>query len=214
MAKSVGVHNPDQAVLLGDKATEKTIKAMSKSGQLEHFQILHFATHGVLPNEAEAYLNAAAEPGLILTPPATSDASDDGLLTASEISELKLNAEWVVLSACNTAGGAGTNVEPLSGLARAFFYAGARSLLVSHWNVDSNAAVQLTTRAFAELKAHPKMSRAEAFRISIEALIKNGAAEDAHPSHWAPFVMVGEGAPKPVVAASQPRTAPPAKKAP
>ena len=84
VAKSLGVHNADQAVLLGSRATEGAIKSMSKSGQLERFQILHFATHGVLPNEAEAYLNAAAEPGLILTPPGTPDGTDDGLLTASE----------------------------------------------------------------------------------------------------------------------------------
>ena len=98
-----------------------------------------------------------------------------------------------MLSACNTAAGENGDAEPLSGLARAFFYAKARSLLVSHWPVNSEAAVKLTTRAFAELKAHPEIGRAEALRRSMVELIKHGAAENAHPAIWAPFVLVGEG---------------------
>ena len=78
-------------------------------------------------------------------------------------------------------------------MARAFFYAGARALLVSHWEVGSYAAVKLTTRAFAELKANPKIGRAEALRISMRDLIENGAPAEAHPAVWAPFVVVGEG---------------------
>jgi CHAT domain-containing protein len=79
-------------------------------------------------------------------------------------------------------------------MARAFFYAGARALLVSHWEVGSEAAVKLTTRAFAELKAKPTTGRAEAFRISMRNLIEQGTLGEAHPSQWAPFVVVGEGA--------------------
>ena len=137
---------------------------------------------------------------MILTPPprGTSDAKalerDDGFLTSSEIATLHLDADWVVLSACNTAGGNGETAEALSGMARAFFFAGARALLVSHWEVDSDAAVKLTTRAFAEQAAHPGIGTALAFRNSMKALITNGALEHAHPSHWAPFVVVGEGA--------------------
>jgi CHAT domain-containing protein len=78
-------------------------------------------------------------------------------------------------------------------MARAFFYAGARALLVSHWEVDSLTAVKLTTRAFAELKAHPEIGRAEAFRRSMQELLENGQPSEAHPSQWAPFVIVGEG---------------------
>jgi CHAT domain-containing protein len=78
-------------------------------------------------------------------------------------------------------------------MARAFFYAGARALLVSHWEVGSDAAVELTTRAFAEIKAHPKIGRAEAFRVSMRELIEKGSPAEAHPSMWAPFVVVGEG---------------------
>jgi CHAT domain-containing protein len=140
-----------------------------------------------------------AEPGLILTPPpkGTSDPEalerDDGFLTASEIATLKLGADWVILSACNTAGPQGEGAEALSGVARAFFYAGARALLVSHWEVGSSAAVKLTTRAFTELRAHPEIGRAEAFRLSMRELIEKGSPAEAHPSQWAPFVVVGEG---------------------
>jgi len=117
---------------------------------------------------------------------------DDGLLTASEVAALKLNADWVVLSACNTAAGEG-NAEALSGLARAFFYAGVRALLVSHWPVNSGAAVKLTTRSFKELEQHPDIGRAEALRRAMLATIPEGGPQ-AHPSYWAPFVVVGEGA--------------------
>ena len=144
-------------------------------------------------------MQGSAESGLILTPPAkgTSDTTalerDDGFLTASEIAALKLDADWVILSACNTAGASGETAEPMSGMARAFFYAGARTLLVSHWEVGSNAAVKLTTKAFAELKSNPTIGRAEAFRRSMRDLVSNGTLAEAHPSQWAPFVVVGEG---------------------
>jgi CHAT domain-containing protein len=136
---------------------------------------------------------------LILTPPSkgTIDPKvlerDDGFLAATEIATLKLDADWVILSACNTAGAQGENAEALSGLARAFFYAGARTILVSHWEVGSDAAVKLTTHAFAELKEHPDIGRAEALRLSMKELIEKGDLSEAHPSQWAPFVIVGEG---------------------
>ena len=129
----------------------------------------------------------------MLTPPAEQDAEDDGYLAASEIAELKLDADWVVLSACNTAAGGVQGAEALSGLARAFFYAGARALLVSHWSVYSSAAVELVTAAFAELKAAPSIGRAEAMRRArVKTIAKGGWA--AHPAYWAPFAVVGEGA--------------------
>jgi CHAT domain-containing protein len=148
-------------------------------------------------------VQGSAAPGLILTPPpkGTKDAKalerDDGFLTVSEIASLKLDADWVILSACNTAGGGGETEtggpQALSGMAGAFFYAGARTLLVSHWEVGSDAAVKLTTRAFAELAANPRLGRAEALELSMRELIATGTPEDAHPSTWAPFVVVGEG---------------------
>ena len=118
---------------------------------------------------------------------------DDGLLTASEVAQLKLNADWVVLSACNTAETGVQEAEALSGLARAFFYAGARALLVSHWRVNSDAAVKLTTKTFAALKAAPKIGRAEALRRAMKDILENGTDQETHPAYWAPFFVVGEG---------------------
>jgi CHAT domain-containing protein len=99
----------------------------------------------------------------------------------------------VILSACNTAGGGASSAEALSGLARAFFYAGARSLLVSHWCVDSQATVALITKAFDALKRDPKIGRAGALRQAMLSLINQGV-RTWHPAYWAPFVVVGEGA--------------------
>jgi CHAT domain-containing protein len=185
----------EAAVYLGDKASETTIKAISADGTLAQARVLHFATHGLLAGEAAMFAASKAEPALILTPPRTATEEDDGLLTASEITQLKLDADWVILSACNTAGGDSDNpgAEALSGLARAFFYAGARALLVSHWAVNSEATVRLITKAFDELKISPKIGRAEALRRSMLALIGKGGGY-AHPANWAPFVVVGEGA--------------------
>jgi CHAT domain-containing protein len=176
-------------VFIGATATEAKVKELSADGTLAKYKIVHFATHGALAGQ----LSRNAEPGLILTPPATASEMDDGYLTASEIAGLKLDADWVILSACNTAAGGAQGAEALSGLARAFFYAGARSLLVSHWEVNSDATVKLITRAIAELKANPKIGRAEALRRSMLSMIDNGKDIEAHPAFWAPFVLVGEG---------------------
>ena len=99
-----------------------------KTLPLNNYRVIQFATHGLVAGD----LSGLAEPALVLTPPRVPTEADDGLLTASEIAALRLNADWVVLSACNTAAGTGQGAEALSGLARAFFYAGARALLVSH----------------------------------------------------------------------------------
>ena len=103
---------------------------------------------------------------------------------------LKLDADWVILSACNTAAG-GAGAEGLSGLARAFFYAQARTLLVSHWEVIS-PTVKLVTGAMSQLVADQTMGRAEAMRQSMLALIDKRTPQEAHPAFWAPFVVVGE----------------------
>jgi len=182
----------ETAVHLGKKASETTVKALSAGGVLGNARIVHFATHGLLASESGFVGTSKAEPALILTPPAQPTEHDDGLLTASEVIQLKLDADWVVLSACNTAAGTGDlNSEALSGLARAFFYAGARALLVSHWAVDSQAAVSLVTKSFDALKGD--IGRAEALRRSMLALLRSGG-RNAHPANWAPFVVVGEGA--------------------
>ena len=174
---------------LGAQATEREVRRLSASGELAKYRMVHFATHGVLAGE----LRGADEPGLILTPEKAST-EDDGYLSASEIAALKLDADWVVLSACNTAAGAAHNADALSGLARAFIYAQARALLVSHWAVDSDATVRLITGTVSEMARDAKVGRSEALRRAMLVLIDNGAQHEAHPAHWAPFVVVGEGA--------------------
>jgi CHAT domain-containing protein len=182
----------EDAVYLGARATEATIKRLSSTGVLAEARIVHFATHGLLASES-GMLAANAEPALILTPPELPTERDDGLLTASEVAQLKLDADWVVLSACNTASAAedGEGAEALSGLARAFFYAGARAMLVSHWAVNSEATVKLVSKSFDRL-ADPQRGRAEALRRSMLALVAEGG-NNSHPANWAPFVVVGEG---------------------
>jgi CHAT domain-containing protein len=177
-------------IRLASRATEREVKRLSASGELAKYRVVHFATHGALAGQ----LDGTHEPGLILNPPVTATEEDDGYLSASEIAALKLDADWVILSACNTAAGSATSAEALSGLARAFIYAQARALLVSHWEVNSEATVKLITTAVREVASDHKVGRAEALRRSILALIDKGALEEAHPAYWAPFVLVGEGA--------------------
>jgi tetratricopeptide (TPR) repeat protein len=178
VAESLKVDARD--IHLGAEATEGAVKRLSATGQLAKYRMLHFATHGVTAGEL-----AAGEPGLILTPPAAPSEEDDGYLAASEIAAPKLDADWVILSACNTAAGGAANAEALSGLARAFIYAGARALLVSHWEVDSAATVRLVTVAVEEMTRDPKVGRAEAMRRAMLALVDHGRPEQAHPSYWA-----------------------------
>lgn len=185
-----------ESIWLGKRATERTLKTLSREGTLARYRVVHFATHGVLASESEAILNAKAEPALLLTPPPDGGTTlqleeDDGLLMASEVAQLNLDADWVVLSACNTAAGEKGDGETLSGLARAFFYAKARAILVAHWYVDSAAAVKLTTGAFEALTAEPAIGRSEALRRSMVQLISASQSE-AHPTFWAPFVLVGD----------------------
>lgn len=184
IAKTLGADQGD--VRLGAEATETAVK----EGQLDRARVIAFATHGLLSGE----LRGLNEPALVLTPPDVPTRRDDGLLTASEIADLRLAADWVVLSACNTAGGEGQGAEGLSGLARAFLFAGARSILVSHWPVRDDAAARLTTDTFAALAAGSARGKAEALQQAMIALMQDGRDPSlSHPSAWAPFVLVGEG---------------------
>jgi CHAT domain-containing protein/tetratricopeptide (TPR) repeat protein len=188
VAERLGATQDD--VLLGAKANETELRERNAKGLLAGTRVIHFATHGLVSGE----LRGLAEPALVLSPPETVSENDDGLLTASEVATLKLDAEWVILSACNTAAGDALGAEALSGLARSFFYAGARSLLVSHWPVRSLAAVRLTTHAIGEIRQNPAIGRAEALRRSMVALMQERSHPGfAHPQIWAPFVVVGEG---------------------
>ncbi|MGE0502181.1 MAG: tetratricopeptide repeat protein [Rhizobiaceae bacterium] len=184
-AISEALGGDEGSVLLGARATEGAVKTLSEDGDLAAASILHFATHGLVSGE----LRGLAEPAIVLTPPDAATPEDDGLLTASEVATLKLDADWVILSACNTAAGDGGG-EALSGLARAFFYAGARSLMVSHWPVDSQAAVRLATGTIGAMAADATVDRAEALRRAMVAEIERGG-RDADPANWAPFVLVG-----------------------
>jgi CHAT domain-containing protein len=198
VASGLGVPQRElgNAVYLGERATVTQIKALSQNGGLARARVVHFATHGLLAGETALFAKNRAEPALLLTPPETGKASggDNGLLTASEAAQLHMDADWVVMSACNTAAGSNGGAEALSGLARAFFYAGARSLLVSHWYVDSDASVAITTGAVKAMRADLGIGRAEALRRSLSTLIAGGKSSGwDHPSIWAPFVLVGNG---------------------
>jgi CHAT domain-containing protein len=177
---------PQSATYLRTQATE----AMLNSLQPQDYRVLYFATHGLLPGE----LKCQSEPALVLTPPtvAAKNRNEDGLLEASEISAMRLNADLVVLSACNTAGGGGKfGGEALSGLAEAFFYAGARNLVVSHWQVPSAATAQLMSRMFENLG--PALANGAAKSLQLAQIKMWDKAETAHPFYWAAFVLAGDG---------------------
>jgi CHAT domain-containing protein len=186
IARSLGAG--EDTLYLEEQATESRVKSLD----LSKTSVIAFATHGLIAGE----LRGLAEPGLVLTPPANATRDDDGVLTASEVAQLNLYPGLVILSACNTAAADGTpGAEGLSGLAKAFFYAGSESLLVSHWAVPSEAAKRLTTSMFSNLKNDPSAGWSEALRRSMMALAAND--NFSHPVFWAPFTIVGEGAATP-----------------
>ncbi len=181
-------------VLLQTGANEKEVKARDWRSK----RVILFATHGLVPGE----LNGLDQPALALTAPDVAGVEGDGLLTVEEILNLKLDADWVVLSACNTASGSAEGAEALSGLGRAFFYAGTRALLASSWPVETVSAKQITTGIFRRQAAQPALSKADALRSTMLDLIDAGEARDgagkaaysyAHPLFWAPFSLVGDG---------------------
>jgi len=174
-------------VVLRERATEKWIKHTN----LSDYRIMAFATHGVVAGD----LGATGEAALLMTPPKISTKEDDGILTTSEITALKLNADLVILLACDTAAGDGApGAEALSGLAKAFFYAGGRSLLVSHWPVSESAGVMLTAQMIEETANDNSIGYAEGLRRSMLKLMQmTKYPHMSHPRFWAPFVVVGEG---------------------
>ncbi len=185
--------DPSKVLNLGKQANEKIVKTTD----LSRFRIIAFATHGLVPGE----INGLRQPALALTAPDVADVDGDGLLTMEEILSLKLDADWVILSACNTGTGAGAGAEAASGLGRAFFYAGTRSLLLTNWSVHSASASDLVSDIFRRQAADSKLSRAEALRQAIVALMDGpGYVEGgktlfayAHPLFWAPYTIIGDG---------------------
>lgn len=173
-------------VLRGQAATERAIKS---TAAFRSARFIVFATHGIFAARAATY----GEPGLVFTPPVAGaeDEVDDGFLSASEVAQLRFNADFVVLSACNTASSDGqSGGEGLSGLARAFFFAGARTLLVSHWEVDDAATSLLMSSAFAGLDGSAARSRGESVKRAMDRVRHD--PRFAHPRYWAAFTLVGE----------------------
>jgi len=186
--------DPAKVLNLGKDASEKNVKTTD----LSKFKIIAFATHGLVPGE----LDGLTQPALALSAPAVADSDGDGLLTMEEILALKLDADWVVLSACNTGAGAAAGAEAASGLGRAFFYAGTRALLVTNWSVHSQSARELITDLFRRQAADPKLTRGEALQQAMMALVDgpgyvgaDGKTEFAyaHPLFWAPYSIIGDG---------------------
>lgn len=171
-------------VFLGADASKANVKKLDLSRR----RIVAFATHGLLPND----FPGVAEPSLALANPQD---GKHGLLTLEEILGLKLDADWVVLSACNTAAGDGTAADAVSGLGRGFFYAGTRALLVTHWPVESVSARLLVTGLFDRQAKDATLTRAQALRQSMLALMaqNSGTFAYAHPLFWAPYALVGDG---------------------
>ena len=187
IGKILGAKSED--INLGESASVTTVKHET----LDKYRVVYFATHALVADQVEKLAKAKAEPALVLSIPEKTSDEDDGLLRASDVAMLKLNADFAVLSACNTASGDKPGAEALSGLARAFFYAGAKSLVVSHWEVDTDSTVELMKGLFDALRANPHFSHAEALRESMLRMIANSSKPEwSQPMFWAPFVVVGE----------------------
>ena len=171
----------DNRLLIASEATEAQFRALP----LDRYAILAFATHGLVGGD----FAGLSEPALVMTPPAAASGGDDGLLTASEVAGLRLDAEWVILSACNTASGNGAGSPAYGGLASAFMHAGARAVLVSHWPVRDDAAERITVETVRRTRRGEP--RAVALQHAILALMGDRRVpQSANPAIWAPFVLI------------------------
>ncbi len=191
---ALALKTPAVHLYTGETGTEQDLNLLNERGLLRDYRTIAFATHALIAGELPKL--GLEEPALVLTPPAGDSEvlfSNDGLLRASEVVQLNLNADWVLLTACNTAASDGTlGAEPLSGLAKSFFKAGSRSLLVSHWPAEASAASKLVPDLIKRTAAGEP--RAEALRQAMISLRNDpDNPHFAHPALWAPFVIVGEG---------------------
>jgi CHAT domain-containing protein len=167
---------PEQSLLLGKAATREAVLA----APLADKRIVAFSTHGLQTGE----LDGLTQPALAL-----SGSDNRALLQLEDVMKLKLNADWVLLAACNTAAGDGN--EALTGLARGFFYAGARSLLVTHWAVETESTRELIGQALQSYARDPQLPRAQAVRAAQLTLMKQQRWQ--HPYFWAGFELTGDG---------------------
>ena len=165
-------------VFLGSQATKE--KAV-ETGFLGGYRLVHFATHGII-NERKPDLS-----GILLGKSESS--KDDGLLVAAEIFNLTLNADLVVLSACQTGLGKLVQGEGLIGLTRPFLYAGSRSVMVSLWSVADQSTSQLMQQFYKSLVSR-KLEKAQALQGAQLMLMKD--SRYSHPFYWAPFVLIGD----------------------
>lgn len=169
-----------QFVLTGKAATEQALQQLSNSGELQQFRVVSLATHAYTPSRLEN-----AEARLELAPTAQAD----GQLTASEIANLQLKADWVLLSACSTGKPTDLN-DGMSALVKAFFTAGARSVLASHWDIDSATTEQWLGTVFDQLQQQPQQ-RAQALQHAMQTLLDSEAYN--HPFYWGAFSLYGDG---------------------
>ncbi|MGI8838886.1 MAG: CHAT domain-containing tetratricopeptide repeat protein [Pyrinomonadaceae bacterium] len=166
-------------VLIGREASEKSFKALAWN-----YATIHLATHGVIDNRQPLYSH------LLLTK-TEADSENDGLLEAREIMNMKLNADLAVLSACETANGRISPGEGVMGTTWAFFVAGARSMLVSQWKVNSASTTQLMANFYSALQSGPSTQgkKAQSLQEATTRLMKDDRYR--HPFYWAGFVLVG-----------------------
>ncbi len=169
-----------------------TVPAVQRAA-LKDYRVLHFASHALLPAE----LRCIGEPAIVTSAPTGAPDARGALLTSSAVLGLDLDADTVILSACNSAGPQGPAGESLSGLARAFFFAGARSMLATHWSINDQASAFLVANTLERLKGSPGLGMAGALRAAqlgmLDGAGRGTPAELAHPYYWAPFALIGEG---------------------
>jgi CHAT domain-containing protein len=186
----LGAHQ-DEIILGGDFTKSRFL-----SYDLRHYRVLHLATHALLPSE----LHCRTEPSILMSNPSDASDASGAFLGVDEVLKLQLDADLVVLSACNTAGPSGSGAaESLSGLARAFFFAGTRGLLVTHWSVEDNSAKLIVTHTMGSLSGDThRIDTSTALRAAkLEMLDSDNARYGklfTHPFAWAPFVLIGDGA--------------------
>jgi len=169
----------DSKVYVGAEAREETVKRE----RLADFRYVHFASHGFLDE------TKPGRSGILLAHDQQS--SEDGILQMDEIMRLKMNADLVTLSSCSTGLGKFVNGEGVLGLTRAFFYAGARNVAVSLWNVNDSATATLMENFYRNLNRG--LPTGEAMRRAKLAMLRGSQPSWQHPYYWAPFVVEGEG---------------------